>query len=100
MSADQPRVDKETVEKIARLARIHVAGERQDDLSGELDKILSWVAQLSEVDTGGVEPLTSVVARVQPQRMDLVDDGGDSGRVTANAPAATHDFYSVPKVVE
>ena len=93
-------VDKETVEKIARLARIHVAEDRQDDLSGELDKILSWVAQLSEVSTDGVEPLTSVVARVQPQRVDVVDDGGDAHRVTANAPAATHDFYSVPKVVE
>ena len=100
MSVDQPTVDKETVEKIARLARIHVAEDRQDDLSGELDKILSWVAQLSEVNTDGVEPLTSVVARVQPQRADLVDDGGDARRVTANAPAATHDFYSVPKVVE
>ena len=93
-------VNKETIEKIARLARIHVAEDRQDELSGELDKILSWVAQLSEVNTEGVEPLTSVVARVQPQRADLVDDGGDARRVTANAPAATHGFYSVPKVVE
>ena len=54
-------IDKATVAKIARLARIHVAEADQDALAGELSNILGWVEQLAEVDTDGVAPMTSVV---------------------------------------
>ncbi|MPZ11208.1 MAG: Asp-tRNA(Asn)/Glu-tRNA(Gln) amidotransferase subunit GatC [Kiloniellaceae bacterium] len=93
-------VDKETVAKIARLARVRVDESRGEALAKELSNILDWIEQLSELDTEGVEPMTSVVSMTLPLRDDAVTDGGYPDRVTANAPEATHGFYTVPKVVE
>ncbi len=51
-------IDKATVAKIARLARIHVAEDKREALAGELSNILGWVEQLGEVDTEAVAPMT------------------------------------------
>jgi aspartyl-tRNA(Asn)/glutamyl-tRNA(Gln) amidotransferase subunit C len=93
-------VDKNTVAKIARLARIRVDEKQQEELTGELNQILGWIEQLSELDTDGVEPMTSVVEMTQPLREDVVNDGYYVDRVTKNAPESAHGFYAVPKVVE
>ncbi|HMA14464.1 MAG: Asp-tRNA(Asn)/Glu-tRNA(Gln) amidotransferase subunit GatC [Bacteroidota bacterium] len=93
-------VDKETVAKIARLARVRVEEGQKEALARELSNILGWIEQLSELDTEGVEPMTSVVSMKLPLRDDEVTDGGYADRVTANAPEAAHGFYAVPKVVE
>jgi aspartyl-tRNA(Asn)/glutamyl-tRNA(Gln) amidotransferase subunit C len=93
-------VDKATVAKIAKLARIRIAEEQQDALAGELSNILGWIEQLSELDTEGVEPMTSVVEMRPPRREDKVTDGDCAEAVVRNAPEAAHGFYTVPKVVE
>ncbi|MDH3230945.1 MAG: Asp-tRNA(Asn)/Glu-tRNA(Gln) amidotransferase subunit GatC [Alphaproteobacteria bacterium] len=93
-------LDKETVAKIAHLARIHVPQQDLTPLAGELSKILDWVEQLNRVDTEGVAPMTSVVAIPARWREDEVTDGGYPDDVLANAPEAEHGFYIVPKVVE
>ena len=53
-------VDKNTVRKVARLARIAVPEERLEPLAGELNGILAWIEQLNEVDVDGVEPMTTI----------------------------------------
>ena len=93
-------VDKDTVTQIARLARIRISDEQRDSLTGELNNILSWIEQLDEVDTEGVEPMTSVVAMDVPMREDRVTDGDLAETVVANAPEKARTFYVVPKVVE
>ena len=93
-------LDKDTVAKIAHLARIHVPQQDLKPLSGELSKILDWVEQLNEVDTEGVAPMTSVVEMHARWREDKVTDGGYADDVLAEAPEAEHGFYTVPKVVE
>ena len=93
-------IDAATVRKVARLARIAVPEERLEPLSQELSGILQWIEQLSEVDTDGVEPMTSAVAATLPMREDVVTDGGDAAKVLGNAPRAVDGFYVVPKVVE
>ncbi len=93
-------VDKETVAKIARLARIRVDESQQAALAGELSTILDWVEQLGEIDTGGVEPMTSVVAMKPTLRADEVSDGDCRDEVLANAPEGNEQFFAVPKVVE
>ncbi len=93
-------VDRDTVAKIARLARLKVEAPQQEALAHELNGILGWIEQLKEVDTAGVEPMTSVVATRLPLRADAVTDGGKPEAVLANAPEATAGFFSVPKVVE
>lgn len=93
-------LDQETVRRIAALARIKVPEENLAPLAGELNNIIGWIEQLSEVDTDGVEPMTSVVETVAPQREDVVTDGGTPEKVLLNAPQAEASFYTVPKVVE
>ncbi|WP_046020303.1 Asp-tRNA(Asn)/Glu-tRNA(Gln) amidotransferase subunit GatC [Magnetospira sp. QH-2] len=93
-------LDKDTVRNIARLARIKVPEKDLDGLAGELSQLIDWVEQLGEVDTDGVEPMTSVVHVTLPQRDDAVTDGGYPDRVLANAPDRVENFYTVPKVVD
>jgi len=93
-------VDKETVAKIANLARIEVSEHELESTMAELNNILDWVEQLSEVDTDGVEAMTSVVAAQLPRRKDKVTDGGYRDQVLKNAPQTDHGFFAVPKVIE
>ena len=94
------KVDQVTVRHIARLARIRVSDEEAKRLEGELTGILQWVEQLEEVDTSGVEPMTSVVTVEMKMRDDEVTDGGYPDDIVANAPEREGHFFVVPKVVE
>ncbi len=93
-------LDKSTVRAIAELARIEVPDEELDHLAGELSNILTFVEQLSEVNTDGVAPMTSVAAMTLPMRKDEVTDGNQADAVLANAPDGADGFFTVPKVVE
>lgn len=93
-------LDRSTVARIAKLARIEVPAEREEALADELSKLLQWVEQLNEVDTDGVLPLRSVMPIERAWRTDVVDAGGQAEAITANAPAALDGFFVVPKVVE
>ena len=98
-------VDRETVAKIASLARIKMGEDELDRMVPEFNNIIAWVEQLGEVDTSGVEPMTAVI----PQALRLSDDvidadpltgGSIRDKVLANAPVAEHGFFGVPKVIE
>jgi aspartyl-tRNA(Asn)/glutamyl-tRNA(Gln) amidotransferase subunit C len=93
-------IDVETVRKVAKLAHIREPEEALAPLAAELSTIMGWIEQLSEVDTDGVEPMTSAVAATLPMREDVVTDGGDAGVVLANAPASRGGYFVVPKVME
>jgi aspartyl-tRNA(Asn)/glutamyl-tRNA(Gln) amidotransferase subunit C len=93
-------IDVATVRKVARLARIAEPEERLASLADELNGIIAWIEQLNEVDTDGVEPMTSAEAVALPMREDVVTDGGSAEKVLANAPKRAGGFFVVPKVVE
>ncbi len=93
-------VDAAAVRRIAHLARIAVAENEIEHLRGELNAMLSFVEQLSEVDVTGVEPMTSVTPMAMKQRDDVVTDGGIAEEIVRNAPATEDNFFLVPKVVE
>lgn len=98
-------VSRETVAKVASLARIQLDDAALDRMVPELNNILAWVEQLGEVDTSGVEPMTAVIPNTLRLRDDVVDadpltGGGIRDKVLANAPAAEHGFFGVPKVIE
>ena len=93
-------VDAANVRRIAHLARIAVAEDEVEHLRGELNAILAFVEQLSEVDVEGVEPMTSVIPMAMKKRPDEVTDGGIPDDILKNAPAAQDGFFVVPKVVE
>lgn len=93
-------VDTETVRRIAHLARIAVSDEETGPLVGELNAILKFVEQLDEVDTGDVEPMTSVINHAIKMRQDVVTDGGYQADILKNAPQTEDSYFVVPKVVE
>jgi aspartyl-tRNA(Asn)/glutamyl-tRNA(Gln) amidotransferase subunit C len=93
-------VDLATVKRVAHLARIALSEEEAGRMVGELNGILGFVEQLSEVDVAGVEPMTSVTPMVMRERADVVVDGGKVEDIVANAPATEQNFFLVPKVVE
>ena len=93
-------VDAKTVRHIAHLARIAVTEDEVERLQGELNAMLAFVEQLSEVNVEGVEPMTSVTPMELEQREDKVTDGGIADDIVRNAPAAEDHFFLVPKVVE
>ena len=98
-------VDNATVAKIAKLARIAMSDAEVAAMVPELNNILGWVEQLGEVDVTGVEPMTAVIPNSLRLRADVVDadpltGGGVRDAVLANAPAAQHGFFGVPKVIE
>ena len=93
-------VNAEQVRHIAKLARIAMNDREIEALVPELNNILGWVDQLSQVNTDGVEPLTAVIANTLRLREDIVTDGNVRDDVLANAPNAEHGFFAVPKVIE
>ena len=93
-------VDTATVRRIAHLARIAVKDDEVEHLKDELNGILAFVEQLSEVNVEGVEPMTSVTPMAMKQREDVVTDGGIADDIVKNAQATEDHFFLVPKVVE
>jgi aspartyl-tRNA(Asn)/glutamyl-tRNA(Gln) amidotransferase subunit C len=93
-------VDKDTVRRIAKLARIALDEERVAPMVDELNGIFTWVQQLNEVNVEGVPQMTSVVEQRLKMREDKVTDGGHANELMANAPQGEDHFFVVPKVVE
>lgn len=93
-------VDLATVKRVARLARIAVSEDEAQKMLGELNGILGFVEQLSEVNVDGVEPMTSVTPVAMKKRIDVVNDGAKAEDIVANAPNTDRNFFLVPKVVE
>lgn len=93
-------VDAVTVRRIAHLARIAVKDEEVSHLQGELNAMLAFVEQLTEVNVEGIEPMTSVMPMEMKKRADVVTDGEIPDKILANAPATEDHFFLVPKVVE
>ena len=94
------QVDEATVRRIARLARIKITDDEAQGLRTELSGNLDWVAQLDEVDTAAVEPMTRVVPIELTKRADEVTAGDIADDIVKNAPMAEDHFFVVPKVVE
>ena len=98
-------VTREQVAKIASLARIQMDEAALARMVPEFNAILAFVEQLGEVDTSSVEPMMAVIPQELRLRADVVDadpltGGGRQADVLANAPAAEHGFFGVPKVIE
>ncbi|OYU50289.1 MAG: Asp-tRNA(Asn)/Glu-tRNA(Gln) amidotransferase GatCAB subunit C [Rhizobiales bacterium PAR1] len=93
-------VDAATVRRIARLSRIALPEADVGGMQNEINAILGFVEQLSEVNVDGVEPMTSVTPMALKMREDIVTDGEKADLVTANAPQSEDNYFLVPKVVE
>ena len=94
------RMDKATVLKVARLARIKVNEDKIDHYAKELTNIMDVIEELKSADTKGLEPLVNVSEFELSTREDEVTDGNCSEKVLKNAPKQKFEYFTVPKVIE
>ena len=94
------KIDKNTINKIARLSRIKLEDKESDDYIKDLNSILDWVDQLNEVNTENVEPLNNISSSTLPKREDVAKDTNSTDEILENAPDKLEGFFAVPKVVE
>ena len=94
------KIDKNTINKIARLSRIRLEDKESEDYIADLNSILDWVDQLNEVNTDNIEPLSNISSSILPKRVDLSNDVNSSEEILKNAPDKLEGFFAVPKVVE
>lgn len=92
-------MDKETVYKLAKLAKIKLRDEEADVLTPQLGDIMSFIEQLNEVDTDEVETFSGF--GLEPKmREDKMSDGGYPESVLVNTPEQAEGYFVVPKIIE
>lgn len=87
------------LDAIAQLANLELSAEESAALARELEAILAYVAQLQQVDTTGVEPMSHPLVSHTPLREDAARPGFSRDAALANAPAARDGFFEVPKIL-
>jgi aspartyl-tRNA(Asn)/glutamyl-tRNA(Gln) amidotransferase subunit C len=85
---------------VAGLARLDLAPGEEEILTGQLNAILEYMGQLSEVDTTGIEPTSHVLPLTNVMRDDAVGDCLSNAEALANAPSADQGHFAVPKILE
>ena len=91
-------IDKNQVQKVAKLSRISLDDKKIDSLSKDLDSILTFVEKLNELDTKEIKTLKSIADKTLEARNDIVDDGKIKDDVLKNSPEKNEDFFIVPKL--
>lgn len=94
------RINQETVQKIAKLARLKIEDAKAEAMETDLNQILTWIEQLDQVTTDSVEPMFAVNLDKMPERADIINDGDQAEKIVQNAPEAEFNMFVVPKVVE
>jgi aspartyl-tRNA(Asn)/glutamyl-tRNA(Gln) amidotransferase subunit C len=94
------KIDKDSIKKIAHLARLEFDESSAEKMSQDMSQILDWVEQLNELDTTGVEPLTTMSSEVNVMRDDKAGSHLSHEAGLKNAPKKDSDYFRVPKVLE
>jgi aspartyl-tRNA(Asn)/glutamyl-tRNA(Gln) amidotransferase subunit C len=93
-------IDKDTIDKVAHLARLELAEDEKDKLMGDMGKILDFMAKLNEIDTKGVEPLVYMTDEINVLREDVVKQEITHEEALKNAPKHDDNYFLVAKVIE
>lgn len=93
------KIDNETVEKLAHLARLKLDPHEVPVMRADLEQIATWMEKLNELDTTHVEPLMHMSFEINALREDQIDPHLDHTKALKNAPKADAEFFLVPKVI-
>lgn len=94
------KIDKDTVKNIAHLARLEFNEKQEEELAGEMSKILGWMEKLNEVDTSTTAPLIHISSELNVMREDEVSNTLSHEKALKNAPKKDSNYIRVPKVIE
>jgi aspartyl-tRNA(Asn)/glutamyl-tRNA(Gln) amidotransferase subunit C len=93
------KIDKNTVDKIAHLARLKLSDAETEKMQSNMEQILSWMEKLNELDTTGIEPLIHMSQEVNVFREDVVGNHLSKEKALENATFRDENFFRVPKVI-
>ena len=94
------KITVKDVQYVANLARLELTDEELENLTKQLDGILTYMNKLNELDTEGIEPLSHVLPLKNVYREDKVTSSLPVEEVLKNAPCREGGFFKVPKVIE
>jgi aspartyl-tRNA(Asn)/glutamyl-tRNA(Gln) amidotransferase subunit C len=94
------KIDQESLKKIAHLARLEIKPEEEHAILRSMDSVLTWMEQLNEINTDGVEPLTHIMDEVNNWREDVSVNILSREEALSNAPSRNSAYIMVPKVIE
>ena len=93
-------INRPLLDKIAHLSRLEFEEKDAEKMMADMTAIVSWVEKLNEVNTDGVEPLTTMSHEVNALREDEVKPHLPHDKALLNAPQKDADYFRVPKVLE
>ena len=93
------KITPELIQHLCKLSQLEVAPAEKEVLRNDLEKMVSFVEQLQQVNTTGIPPLQHMSGEAMALRDDEVRGGVSSGQALQNAPAAAAHFFTVPKVI-
>lgn len=94
------QIDRALLDKIAHLARLEFDEKDAEKMIKDMSAIITWVEQLNEIDTEGVEPLTTMSHEINALREDEVKGQMLHENALLNAPKKDTTYFRVPKVLE
>jgi aspartyl-tRNA(Asn)/glutamyl-tRNA(Gln) amidotransferase subunit C len=94
------KITAKEVRYVADLARLELSPEEVELFTGDMNRILDYMDQLNELDTGGVEPTSHVLSLKNVFREDVVVESLPVDEVLANAPRREKGHFVVPKIIE
>ena len=94
------KVTRETIQHVADLARLNLTETEKERLTSDMEKIISYVDKLNELDTSGIKPMEHVIPIRNVLREDKAEKSYDREKILANAPLSEDGCFKVPKVVE
>lgn len=94
------KINRDVLDKIAHLARLEFDEKDAEKMMQDMTEIVEWVEKLKEVDTEGVEPLTTMSHEVNALREDEIGEHVSHERALLHAPKKDADYFRVPKVLE
>ncbi|HOC03215.1 MAG TPA: Asp-tRNA(Asn)/Glu-tRNA(Gln) amidotransferase subunit GatC [bacterium] len=93
------KIDRKTVNYLAKLARIRIDETQMDSIVSDLATIISYVSQLNQINTEDVQPAKHVLPFHNISRKDNIKPSLPLEDVLKNAPEKTGNFFKVPKII-
>lgn len=92
-------IDREQVQKVAHLARLQLSADEETQFTTQLNDILDYFEQLSELDVSEVQPTTRAIDVSNVVRVDQLQPYIDRESILEGAPDRDGNFFKVPKIV-
>ena len=94
------KIDNQTIDKLAELAKLEFQNEAKEEMINDLNRIVTFVEKLNEIDTSNVEPLIYMNDEVNVLRDDEVKQDITRDEALKNAPKKDSDYFKAPKVID